>query len=68
MTTYKITNQETFNENAIDVCCELLTQTYDFNYRGTLTIETENDSKIHIHGEHFANEYETDYGFIIVEE
>lgn len=73
MTTYKITNEEKFNQvNDVDVTGLKWRGTdsrnNDLGYYGSLEIETEADGYITTTGEFGKSDYETEFGFILIQE
>ena len=64
--TFEITNEELFNNLVIDVDASGLKK-YEHSFKGDLTIELEDeDYPRNISGEFGANDYEADYGFILI--
>ena len=60
----KITNEELYNEKVVDVDLDF----YKGGMNGDVAIEVEGEVERCFTGEHGANDYEEDYGFIIVSE
>ena len=65
--TFKVTNDELFIGEVIDVCTSGLRSVNDDTFEGTLQIETEDKGTITITGEFGYNDYEEEYGFILIE-
>lgn len=61
-TTYQITNSELFNAIVSDIEIENLTRELN------IEIELKTGRKIEIQGEFAPNDFEADYGFILVNE
>ena len=61
-TTIKITNEELYNEKVVDVDLDF----HKGGMNGDVAIEVEGEGWRNITGEHGANDYEEEFGFIIL--
>lgn len=72
MVTYKITNQETFEERVTDVQFDNISCSFDrvgalCSVSGNVSVEQTNGNRLNFQGEHGLKDYMRDYGFIIEE-
>lgn len=64
---YKVTNEELFNKTVNDVNTSMLTGSDSGAFaEGMLSIELPNGETKDIQGEHDANDYEDEFGFVLV--